>query len=205
MIERTLVLAGQRLGDQGWSAALSDRRARRRPVVEPSWLVRSVRRPFDGAEPSAIGWLEVQDDDPRLALPDARMARWLDRAPADVRLHEADDELLAHLAALVTLAEDDEGHRHVIGAASSARPWLVPPPGEALLAHYRRVVGDGTVRAVWPLLLRSLRDDLRIDTNRLVLAVWRAQLRTADGLGAQPPSDLELLTEFLAWHMRRRP
>jgi len=108
------------------------------------------------------------------------LAAWLASTPADIRLADADDDLLDHLAEVATW-DVPVSLALLTKVLQRVRPLLVPIADQHLVDWYRRYTGEGDPVAAWPILLSGLRNDLHYRTTWLVLAMFGARLETELG------------------------
>lgn len=103
------------------------------------------------------------------------LAAWLAATPTHIRIADADDDLLDHLAELaawdvpVSLAL-------LTKVLQRVRPLLVPIADQHLVDWYRRYTGEGDPVVAWPTLLSGIRNDLHYRTTWLALAMFGARL-----------------------------
>lgn len=120
--------------------------------------------------------------------------RWLAGTPTDIDLADAEDELLAHLAALSEHA-GPVSLSLLSKVAHRKRPRLVPMLDRAIVDWYRPVTGERGQRA-WSPLLVALRGDLQESSNRHELDRISALVRSA--LNARVPTPLRVL-DIAVW------
>lgn len=121
-----------------------------------------------------------------------RIGGWLADAPIDLRLAEADDAVLGHLAALAAW-EAPVSLPLLTKVLHRKRPLLVPVHDQHLVDWYRRYTGEGDIVAAWPDVLRSLHHDLRYPTIALVLAMMGVQLANELGHSPSPLRRVDIL------------
>ncbi len=122
------------------------------------------------------------------------LERALSRLPVELGVADASDDLLAEMHAALTCTELEP--TTVAKLLHRARPRLVPPYDRAIADWYARGLGDRDAGRL-PLLLHSIRDDLRDASNQASLLELQRLIATAND-GALVPSRLRLL-DIAVW------
>ncbi len=93
---------------------------------------------------------------------------WVRSLPDDVSLDEADDTLIAHLAAISRI--EHAPLSLLTKVLHRKRPALVPLLDRPLIDRYRMVTGERAATKAWGPLLVAMRDDLRNVANARTLS-----------------------------------